>query len=266
MATALSCPLPPTPPTHFTGADVREQSACPGLQNGWPSPFIQRKISLFRRIPGAKFCYHHHIHRALSHPFLEKGQPNTPLLFLKWNRPSYGYWPVTTTNARQRLCDRLRSKAFAKAAIFEQKFLFIFLTCIILPFVCIFSPLFPSFFSEQGKKNYKILIPEKIMRHKNAKFKSFLWKSEKRIAQEDEKRVSFILLSLFLRGQAADSGVLPFVRMCVKYLSSHSFMNKKNKRKSKKKVMWRINLREMPRNVFARWERKKNIPNTTVVY
>lgn len=98
----------------------------------------------------------------------------------------------------------------------------------------IFTP-FSLIFFWTRKKNYKILIPEKIMRHKNAKFKSFLWKSEKRIAQEDEKRVSFILLSLFLRGQAADSGVLPFVRMCVKYLSSHSFMNKKNKRKSKKK-------------------------------
>lgn len=91
----------------------------------------------------------------------------------------------------------------------------------------IFTPFSLIFFSWTRKKIYKILIPEKIMRHKNAKFKSFLWKSEKRIAQKDEKRVSFIPLSLFLRGQAADSGVSPFVRMCVKYLSSHGFMNKR---------------------------------------
>lgn len=76
------------------------------------------------------------------------------------------------------------------------------------------------------------------MRHKNAKFKSCSLKVRGRESRRKMKRGlhSFILLlSLFLRGQAADSGVLPFVRMCVKYLSSLSFMNKKKREKRVRK-------------------------------
>lgn len=149
MATALSCS---PPPLHFAGAYVREQSACPGLQNGWPSPFIQRKISI-RRIPGAKFCYHHHIHRALSHPFLEKGQPTTPL-YCSWNgidrHTAIDPWlQPTPANDSGIVCDPKHSPK--QLFLSKNSFLF-FLLVLSYHSSAYFHPFFPHFFLNKEKK------------------------------------------------------------------------------------------------------------------
>lgn len=125
--------------------------------------------------------------KGLTPPFTVPGMESTVIRLLTRD---YNQRPPTTLRSSAIQTIRQSSYFWAKIPFY---FSYLYYLTIRLH---IFTPFSLIFFPEQEKKNYKILIPEKIMRHKNAKFKSFLWKSEKRIAQKDEKRVSFIPLSL----------------------------------------------------------------------
>lgn len=57
---------------------TRAECLCRSSKRMEPRLSFKERFLYFVEFQVQKFCYHHHIHRALSHPFLEKVQPNTP--------------------------------------------------------------------------------------------------------------------------------------------------------------------------------------------